>query len=98
MVTRTGDSSVTEFFKSALMRTDSLPRMYDRPGFRSPPAGPLDGSAAVSIVEWPPQYQSDSSPGPVITIEGTLQILASGTVLPADGRRLVTRVNTQRRS
>jgi hypothetical protein len=68
--TRTGDSNVTEFFKGALMRTDSLPAYttvldFDHRcqlNWRSDPR-------QYVIVERPPQYQSDSPPGPVITVE-----------------------------
>jgi hypothetical protein len=41
IVTRTGDTSVVEYFKSAPMRTDSLPVYTSAFGFRSPPSGQL---------------------------------------------------------
>jgi hypothetical protein len=94
MVTRIGDSSVTEFFKGALMRTDSSPayttvldfdhrrRLHWRSDLRQ-----------YAIVEWPPQYQSDSLPRPVITIErNTTDTGERKQFFGRTGRRLVSRV------
>jgi hypothetical protein len=69
IVTRTGDSSVVEYFKGTLMRTDSSPAYTS--------VLDLDHRRQVTwrsdlrqyvIVESPPEYKSDSS-GPVVTIE-----------------------------
>ena len=70
IVTRTGDASIVEYFKGALMRADSAP------GYTS--VSDFDHRRNVNwrndlrqyvVVEWPPEYQSDSSSRPVITIE-----------------------------
>ena len=69
IVTRTGDSSVVEYFKGALMRTDSSPAYTS--------VLDLDHRRQVSwrsdlrqyvLVESLPEYKSDSS-GPVVTVE-----------------------------
>jgi len=70
IVTRTGDSGVTEFFKGALRRTDSSPAyttVLDLNHRRQ--VNWRSDLRQYVIVEWPPQYQTDSPPGPVITIE-----------------------------
>jgi hypothetical protein len=94
IVTRTGDSSATEFFKDALMRTDSSPAYTSVLDFdhRRQVIWRSD-LRQYAIVEWPPQYQSDSSPGPVITVErNTTDTGDRKQFFGRTGRRLVTRV------
>ena|SRR5215472_7959021 len=94
IVTRTGDSGVTEFFKGALRRTDSSPAYTTVLDFdhRRQVNWRSDLRQYV-IVEWPPQYQTDSPPGPVITIErNTRDTGERKQFFGRTGRRLVTRV------
>ena len=94
IVTRTGDSSVTEFFKGALRRTDSLPSYTTVLDFdHRRQINWRSDLRQYAIVEWPAQYQSDSSPGPVITIErNTRDTGERKQFFGRTGRRLVTRV------
>ena len=94
IVTRTGDSSVTEFFKGALMRTDSLPAYTTVLDFdhRRQVNWRSDLRQYV-IVGWPPEYRNDSSSGPVITIErNTADTGERKQFFGRNARRLVTRV------
>jgi hypothetical protein len=70
IVTRTGDSSVTEFFKGELVRTDSSPAYTTVMDFnhRQQVAWRSDLRQYV-IIQWPPALQSDLPPASVITIE-----------------------------
>ena len=70
IVTRTGNSSVTEFFKGALIRTDSTDSL---PAYTS--VLDYDHRTQVNwrsdlrqyvVVEWPPEQPNDSPLGPVI--------------------------------
>jgi hypothetical protein len=94
IVTKTGDSSVTEFFKGALMRTDFSPTYTTVLDFdhRREVRWRSDLRQYV-IVDWPPQYQSNSSSGPVITIErDTTDTGERKQFFGRTARRLVTRV------
>jgi hypothetical protein len=70
IVTKTGDSSVTELFKGALMRTDSLPAYTTVLDFdQRRQINWRSDLRQYVIVEWPPEPQNDSPSGPIITIE-----------------------------
>jgi hypothetical protein len=94
IVTRTGSSSMTEFFKGSLIRTDSSPAYVTVMDInhRRQVNWRTDLRQYV-IVEWPPAYQSDLSSGPVITIErNTTDTGQRKQFFGRAARRLVTRV------
>jgi hypothetical protein len=95
IVTRTGESSVTEFFKGALRRTDSLPSYTEVLDFdhRSQVNWRSDLRQYVSV-EWPPAEQhNDSSSGPLIIIErSTTDTGERKQFFGRTARHLVTRV------
>jgi hypothetical protein len=69
IVTRTGETSAVEYFKDSLMRTDSPP-IYTVLDFdHRRQVNWRNDLRQYVVVEWPPEYQRDSSSGPVITIE-----------------------------
>lgn len=71
IVTRTGDRSVTEYFKGGLMRTESSPEYTEVLDFehRSQVNWRSDLRQYV-VIEWPrTEPQNESTPGPVIVIE-----------------------------
>jgi hypothetical protein len=70
IVTRTGDITITEYFKGSLIRTESLPGMVsvlDYPHRRQ--VNWRTDLRQYAVVEWPPQPPTDSSPGATIVIE-----------------------------
>ena len=70
IVTRTGDSTLTEYFKGSLRRTDSSP-VYTTV-MDSEHRGQVNWRNDLrqyEIVEWPPEVQPNSLPGTVIKIE-----------------------------
>jgi hypothetical protein len=70
IVTRTGNSSVTEFFKGEMIRTDSSPAYTTVMDFnRRQQVTWRSDLRQYVIVQWPPAYQSDVPRGSVITIE-----------------------------
>jgi hypothetical protein len=70
IVTRTGDSSVTEFFKGELVRTDSSPAYTAVMDFNHRQQFIWRSDLRqYAIVQWPPAYKSDLPPASVITIE-----------------------------
>ena len=94
IVTRIGNSSVTEFFKGALIRQDYLPAYTSVLDFdhRRQVNWRSDLRQYV-IVEWPPEYQSDSPSRPVITIErNTTDTGERKQFFGRTARHLVTRV------
>ena len=94
IVTRTGDSSVTEFFKGTLMRTDSLPAYTTVQDFdQRRQINWRSDLRQYVIVEWPPEHQSDSPSGPIITIErNTTDTGERRQFFGRPARHLVTRV------
>jgi hypothetical protein len=70
IVTRTGDSTLTEYFKGSLRRTDSSPTyttVMDSEHRRQ--VNWRNDLRQYEIVEWPPEVQPKSLPGTVIKIE-----------------------------
>ncbi len=93
-VTRTDNSSVTEFFKGVLIRQDYLPAYTSVLDFdhRRQVNWRSDLRQYV-IVEWPPEYQSDSPSRPVITIDRDTTDTGERTqFFGRTARYLVTRV------
>jgi len=70
IVTRTGDTSIVEYFKGALVRADSLPAFTSVSDFdHRRNVNWRNDLRQYVVVEWSPEPQRDSSSGPVITIE-----------------------------
>ena len=70
IVTRTGDYSIVEYFKGALIRADSPPAYTSVSDFdHRRNVNWRNDLQQYLVVEWSPEPQSDSSSGPVITIE-----------------------------
>ena len=95
IVTRTGDWSTTEYFKGALMRTDSS-RVYTEVldfEHRSQVNWRNDLRQYV-VIEWPPaEAQNQSMPGPSIVIErNTTDTGERQRFFGRTARRLVTRM------
>lgn len=70
IVTRTGDSTLREYFKGSLRRTDSssvYTTVIDSEHRRQ--VNWRNDLRQYEIVEWPPEVQSNSLPGTVIKIE-----------------------------
>src|SRR5215468_11243364 len=93
IVTRTGDRSVTEFFKGALMRTDSLPAYTSVLDFdRRRQVNWRSDLRQYAIVEWPPEVQPNSS-SPVINIErSTVDTGERKQFLGRTARHLISRI------
>ena len=69
IVTRTGDTSIVEYFKGALMRADSPPAYTSVSDFdHHRTVNWRNDLRQYMVVEWPPEHQSDTASGPVITI------------------------------
>ena len=94
IVTRTDNSSVTEFFKGALIRQDYLPAYTSVLDFdHRRQANWWSDLRQYVIVEWSPEYQSDSPSRPVITIErDTTDTGERKQFFGRTARHLVTRV------
>jgi hypothetical protein len=94
IVTRTGNSSVTEYFKGALIRTDPLPAYATVMDFdHRRQVNWRSDLRQYTIVEWPAEYKRDLPPGPVITIErNTTDTGQRKQFFGRTARRLVTRV------
>jgi hypothetical protein len=97
IVTRTGNSSVTEFFKGALIRTDSLPAYTTVLDFdHRRQVNWRSDLRQYGIVEWPPaypEYPIGSPSGAIITIErNTTDTGERKQFFGRIARRLVTRV------
>jgi hypothetical protein len=70
IVTRTGDTSVVEYFKGSLTRADSPPAYTSVSDFdHRRTVNWRNDLRQYIVVEWPPEHQSDTASGPVITIE-----------------------------
>ena len=70
IVTRTGDTSIVEYFKGALVRADSPPAFTSVSDFdHRRNVNWRNDLRQYVVFEWSPEPQSDSSSGPVITIE-----------------------------
>ena len=70
IVTRTGDTSIVEYFKGALVRADSPPAFTSVSDFdHRRNVNWRNDLRQYVVVEWSPEPQRDSSSGPVITIE-----------------------------
>ena len=70
IVTRTGDSALTEYFKGSLMRTDSSPAYTTVIDFEHRrQVNWRNDLRQYELVEWPPSVQPNSLPGTVIHIE-----------------------------
>ena len=70
IVTRTGDSTLTEYFKGSLSRTDSSPAyttVMDSEHRRQ--VNWRNDLRQYEIVEWPPAVEPNSLPGTVIKID-----------------------------
>jgi hypothetical protein len=94
IVSRTGDSTMTEFFKGELIRTDSSPAYTTVMDFnhRQQVAWRSDLRQYV-VVQWLPALQNDLPPASVITIErNTTDTGQRKQFFGRTARRLVTRV------
>ena len=94
IVTRTGDWSTTEYFKGALMRTDSSTLYTEVLDFehRSQVNWRNDLRQYV-VIEWPAEPQSQVTPGPSILIErNTTDTGERRQFFGRAARRLLTRV------
>ena len=64
IVTRTGDTSIVEYFKGALVRADSPPAFTSVSDFdHRRNVNWRNDLRQYVVFEWPPEHQSDSSVG-----------------------------------
>jgi hypothetical protein len=93
IVTRTGDRTVTEFFKGALMRTDPAPNYTTVSDFEQRrQVNWRTDLGQYSVVEWPPEALRESASGPVIQVErSTTDTGERKEFFGHSGRHLITR-------